>query len=263
MRAFVRITYLCTWPANRRRKRLTETTRTRFCRAILIKSRSRLRSSSLVTRYCDLPTMAASRISSSSGSRQSLSSPEVCTSVARVAIRRINSSASSGEYSKRRSNRDLASTSAISPSCASDVTALNLSRLHAVTTCPGGPGGLRKAETQTLVSSRATSGTAVCLDLGSGLGDFRLDFSLRDPSGPALHPAQQTLQVVPPAPLRVKRNDHFGFVFQSKRAKRSEHAFFKDSFEGFVHRGFSFGQCHECDYNDHPAGGSMGTEAAR
>ena len=64
---------------NRRRNCLTETTRTRFRLAILIKSRSRLRSSSRVTRYCDLPTMAASRISSSSGSRQILSSPETCT----------------------------------------------------------------------------------------------------------------------------------------------------------------------------------------
>jgi hypothetical protein len=202
-------------------------------------------------------------ISSSSGSRQSLSSPEVCTSVARAAIKRINSSASRGEYSKRRSNRGLTNTSVISLSCASDVTALNLSRLHAVTTCPGGPEGLRKAETQTLVSSRATSGTAGCLYLGSGFGDFRLDFSLRDRFGPAFHPAQQTLQVAPPAPLWMQRNDHFGFVFQSKRAKRFEHAFFKDCFERFVHSGFSFGKCHGCDYSYHPMRESMGTEVAR
>jgi len=90
MRSVFTNDYRIAWRDRRRRNCLTETTRTRFRRAILIKSRSRLRSSSRVTRYCDLPTMAASKISSSSGSRQSLSSPEVCTSVAQAAIKRIN-----------------------------------------------------------------------------------------------------------------------------------------------------------------------------
>ena len=259
MRSVFTNDYRIAWRDRRRRNCLTETTRTRFRRAILIKSRSRLRSSYRVTRYCDLPTMAASKISSSSGSRQSLSLPEVCTSVAQAAIKRINTSASRGEYSKRRSNRGLTSTSPISVSWENDVTALNLSRLHAVTTRPGGPEGLRKAETQTLVSSRATSGTAVCLCLGPSFGDLRLNFSLRDCFCPALHPAQQTLQFFPPATLWVKGKNHLGLFFQPKRAKRFEHAFFKDCFERFVYRQFSFRQCHKLDYIDHAAPGSMGT----
>jgi hypothetical protein len=145
MKSVIRNDYRFPWCDKRRRNCLTETTRTRFRRAILIKSRSRLRSSSRVTRYCDLLTMAASKISSSSGSRQSLSSPEGCTSVARAAIKRINSSASRGEYSKRRSNRGLTSTSAISQSWENDVTALKLSRLPCGDNLPGRAGRLKKS----------------------------------------------------------------------------------------------------------------------
>ena len=51
-----RNSYRFAWRASRRRNCLTETTRTRFRRAILIKSRSRLRSSSLVTKYMRFAT---------------------------------------------------------------------------------------------------------------------------------------------------------------------------------------------------------------
>ncbi len=251
--------YRFAWRASRRRNCLTETTRTRFRRAILMRSRSRLRSSSLVTRYVAFPRIAASRISSSSGSRQAFSSPEVSTNVARATISLTNRSASRGGYLNLLRRRGRLRTSASSVSCEIDVTALNWSRLQAVTTCPGGPEGLRKAETQTLVSSRATNGTALCLYLGPCFGDLCLDLFLRDCFCPALHPAQQTLQIAPPAPLWVKRNDHFGFFFQPKRLKRFEHALFKDCFESRVHRKFSFGKRHGSDYIDLPAYGSMGT----
>jgi hypothetical protein len=82
MRVDERNIYRFAWRASRRRNCLTEMTRTRFRRAILIKSRSRLRSSSLVTKYCALPPIAASTIWSSSGSRHICSSPDVCTTVA-------------------------------------------------------------------------------------------------------------------------------------------------------------------------------------
>jgi hypothetical protein len=233
--------YRLAWRASRRRNCLTETTRTRFRRAIAIKSRSRLRSSSRVTRYVALPRIAASRISSSSGSRQAFSSPGVSINVARATISLINRSASPGGYLNLLQRRGRLRTSASSVSCDIDVTAVNWSRIQAATTCPGGPEGLRKAETQTLVSSRATSGTTVCFDLGPRFGDLRFGLSLRDSFGPAIHPAQQPLQLVSPAPRWVKRDDHLGFFFQPQRAKRFEHTFFEDGFERLVHGRSSFG----------------------
>ena len=133
---------------SRRRKCRTETTRTRLLRAILMISRSRLRSSSLVTRYCALPWIAASRISLSSGSRQILSTPLVSTTEARAAINRIKVAASACVYLNRRVNRGRIRTSASSVSCDGEVTALNLLRLQATTSRPGGPEGFRKAETR-------------------------------------------------------------------------------------------------------------------
>src|SRR5262249_57761207 len=57
----------------------------------------------------------------------------------------------------------------------------------------------------------------------------------------------------------VKGKNHLGLFFQPKRSKRFEHAFFKDCFERFVYRQFSFRQRHKLDYIDHAAPGSMGT----
>lgn len=102
-KAVERNNYCCAWRESLRRNCLTETTRTRWRRAILTKSKSRLRSSSLVTRCCDLPWIAASSISSSSGSRQIFNSPEVSTTSARAAIRRTNVSASRWVYLNLRS----------------------------------------------------------------------------------------------------------------------------------------------------------------
>ena len=213
MKTLNKNSYGSAWRASRRRNRLTETTRTPFLRAILIKSRSRLRSSSLVTKYCVFPLIAASRISSSSGSRQIFNSPVVGTAVARAAMSRTNNSASRCGYLNRRINRGRLRTSASSPSCVSEVTALNLSRRQAATTCPGGPEGFRKADIQTFVSSRTTSGTAFCLHLGSGSSDFRLDIALRNVFCPGLHSAQQAIQVALPSPLWMKRHDQRGFLF--------------------------------------------------
>ena len=192
----------------RRRNCRTDTTRTRLRRAILTRSRSRLRSSSLVTRYCALPWIAASRISSSSGSRQICSAPTVSTTAARAAIRRIKLAASECVYLNRRVNRGRMNTSASSVSCEDDVTASNWLRLQAATTCPGGPEGFRKAETHTLVSSRATSGTACCFHLSAGLCDCSFDLFLRYSACSSAHFAHKTFKVVTPFAFLTQGNGH-------------------------------------------------------
>jgi hypothetical protein len=206
MRTDERNSYRFAWRASRRRNCLTETTRTRFRRAILIKSRSRLRSSSLVTKYLASPSIAASTIWSSSGSRHICSSPDVCTTVARTAINRINACASRWGYRNRRTSRGLLRTSAISLSCESDVTTLNSSSTQAATTCPGGPFGLRKAETQTLVSSRAASGTAFGPDLGSRSSHFRFNRVLWSRFSTSFHSPEHAFKLVSPPPLGVKHD---------------------------------------------------------
>ena len=245
---------------SRRKNCATETTRTRWRRAILIRSRSRLRSSSLVTKYFALPWMAASRISSSSGSRHIFSSPGVSTTVARAAINRTNASASRCGYLNRRINRGRLRTSAISVSWDSDVTALNLSRLQAATTCPGGPEGFRKAETQTLVSSRARSGTAFRLDLGPSSTDFGVDISLRYGSRSRSHSAQQAVKFTTPLGFRAQTNRDARLFPQAKRLKRSKNAVFKDRLKGFFRGNFSFERCHTKDYIDEPTLGSIAME---
>jgi len=248
---------------SRRRKCRTETTRTRLPRAILMRSRSRLRSSSLVTRYCALPWMAASKISSSSGSRQILSTPVVSTTEARAAINRIKVAASAWVYLNRRVNRGRIRTSASSVSCDGEVTALNLLRLQATTSRPGGPEGFRKAETQTLVSSRATSGTTSCLNVGAGLSDFGFDLSLWNSPGALAHLAHKTFNVATPFTFPTQGNRYARFLFQTKRHKRSKNAFFEDCLKSFIALSFSFLSCHREDYNRDPTVGSIGMEATR
>jgi hypothetical protein len=220
MRADERNSHCFAWRASRRRNCLTETTRTRFRRAILIKSRSRLRSSSLVTKYCALPPIAASTIWSSSGSRQIFSSPEVCTTVARAAI-----------------NRTKASASRWSPSG------------QAATTCPGSPFGLRKAEIQTLVSSRAASGTAFGLDLGSRSSHFRFNSVLRNRSSTSLHSPQHAVKFASPPALGVERDQDAGLLFQPKRSERFQHTFLIHSFNRLFDRMNFFWQRHKADYS--------------
>ena len=236
--------------ANWRRNCLTETTRTPLRRAILTKSRSRLRSSSRVTRYCDLPRIAASKTSSSSGSRQIFSSPKICTTVARAAIRRTKVSASRRGYLNRRTNRGLVRTSAISLSCESDVTTLNSSWPHAATTSPGGPLGLRKAETQTLVSSRATSATAFCLDFSPCSTHFRVNDVLPNRFRARLHPAKQAVKVVPLVSLRVECDQNPRLLLQLKRSERSKHVFLIYGFNHLFGRMDFFWQRHEKEYID-------------
>ena len=192
--------------------------------------------------------MAASRISLSSGSRHIFNSPEVWTTFARATISRTNVSTSSVEYLNRWVNRGRLSTSTISVSCDRDVTALKSARRHLLTICPGGPVGLRKAETQTLVSSRTTSGTAFCLHLSPRLSHFRLDEFLRNRFGTAFHPTKQALKVFPPALFGVKLDQNAGLLFQSKRFKRPEHTFFVYGFNSrFSRLNFSW-QRHERKY---------------
>jgi hypothetical protein len=248
MRTDETISYGFAWRASRRRNCLTETTRTRFRRAILIKSRSRLRSSSLVTKYCALPPIAASTIWSSSGSRHICSSPDVRTTVARAAINRTNASASRWGYRNRWTSRGLLRTSAISLSCGSDVTILNSSSAQAATTCPGGPFGLRKAETQTLVSSRAASGTAFGLDLGSRSSHFRFNSVLRCRFSTSFHSPQHAVKLVSPPALGVKRDHDAGLLLQPKRSKRLQHTFLiHGSNRLFAMMNF-FWQRHKADY---------------
>jgi len=235
--------------ASRRRNCLTEMTRTRRRRRALIKSRSRLRSSSRVTRYCDWPRMAASKISLSSGSRHILRSPEIWMTLARAAISRTNVSTSSGGYLNRRVNRGRLRTSAISASCERDVTTLKSSRRHLVITCPGGPVGLRKAETQMLVSSRATSGTVLRLNLGPRSSHFRLDDFLWDRFGTASHPTKQAFEFPPPLRLSVEGNQDLGLLLQSERFEGSQHSIFIDGPKRFFHWTSSSGLCHNQHYS--------------
>jgi len=241
----------------------TETTRTRLRRAILMISRSRLRSSSLVTRYCALPWIAASRISSSSGSRQILSTPLVSTTEAWAAINRIKVAASAWVYLNRRVNRGRRRTSASSVSCDGEVTALKLLRLQAATSRPGGPEGFRKAETQTLVSSRATSGTTSYLNVGAGLSDFGFDLSLRYSPGALAHLAHKTFKVVTPFASPTYGNRYARFFFQTKRLKRSKNALFENCLKSFIDLGFSLLNCHGENYNRNQTVGSIGMEGTR
>ncbi len=229
----------------RRRNCLTETTRTRCRFAASIKSTSRLRSSSLVTRYRALPRIAASKIASSSGSRHILISPRTRTTFARAAMSRTNVSASWRGYTNRRIKRGRFRTSAISISWEREVTTVKRSRRQASTTCPGGPVGFRKAETQTLVSSRATSGTMLRLHLGPRLSHFRLDNPLWNRFRSVLDPAKQSFELAPPPQLWTQGNQDAGFLFQPERSQWSQHAVFKNRFNRFFHRICSLRQCHE------------------
>ena len=92
-RTVLRYHYRFDWRASRRRNCLTDTTRTPWYR------------------------IAASRISSSSGSRQAFSSPEVSTNVARAAISLTNLSASRCGYLNLSKSLGRLRTSASSVSC--------------------------------------------------------------------------------------------------------------------------------------------------
>jgi hypothetical protein len=162
----------------------------------------------------------------------------------------MNISASRRGYLKRRSNRGLTSTSAISPSCDSDVTTLNSSRRYAATTCPGGPVGLRNAETQTLVSSRATSGTAFRLDLVPSARHFRLDDLLTNRLSAAPHPSKQVFEL--PAPIRFSTecDQDAGPLLQSEGLQGSEDTLFVHGSKGRFYPMSFFRQRHGTDYTD-------------
>ena len=235
---------------SRRRNILMEMTLTPLRRAMLMRSRSRLRSSSLVTRYSAFPCIAASSISSSSGSRQIFNPPKVGTTSARAAISRTNNSTSSAVYRNRLLNRGRPRTSMISLSCDSEVTTRKSSFCQYPTTLPGGPVGLRNAETQTLLSRRATSGTAFCLDLGSGASHFRVDQFLRNRFTTRFHATKQTFQFLSPRQLCVESDQDASPFLQMKRPQGSKNAFFVNRLDFFFRGRIFFRQRHEIDYSD-------------
>jgi hypothetical protein len=118
-----------------------------------------------------------------------------------------------------------------------------------VITCPGGPVGLRKAETQTLVSSRATSGTVLRLNLGPRSSHFRLDDFLWDRFGTASHPTKQAFEVLAPLRLSVESNQDPGLLLQSERLQRSQHSIFVHGSKRFFRRTRSSGLCHNQHYS--------------
>ena len=101
---------------------------------------------------------------------------------------------------------------------------------------------------QTLVSSIATSGTAFSLDFGPSPSDFSLDDFLWNGFGPRLHPREQTLQVVSPARLGIKRHQDARLRFQPEPPQRSQDPVFKHRMKRLFHRREFFGQCHDLDY---------------
>lgn len=232
----------------RRRNCRTETTRTPFRRAILIRSRSRLRSSSLVTKYCALPLIAASKISSSSGSRQILTLPEVSTTTERATISRTNISPSSPEYLNFLRNRGRLRTSEISPSWKNEVTTLKSPRCQPSITCPGGPEGFRNPETQTLVSSRATNATTFRSRFNSGQSHFRFDHFLGNVFGPGDHLAAQAFEFIAPLLLGIDGDQKARFFLESQRFERAQSAVFKHRMKGFSRWGKFFRQRHGDEY---------------
>src|SRR5262249_15250903 len=142
----------------------------------------------------------------------------------------------------------LLRTSAISLSCESDVTTLNSSSPQAATTRPGGPFGLRKAEIETLVSSRAASGTAFGLDLGSRLSHFRFNSVLRSRFSTSFHSPQHAFKFVSPPALGVKRDQDAGLLLQPKGPKRFQNTFLIHGSNHLFDRMNFFGQRHKADY---------------
>ena len=109
--------------------------------------------------------------------------------------------------------------------------------------------GFRKLETQTLVSSRATSGTALRPDLCPCLSHLCLNHLLRDVSSTRLHPLKQAFELAPPLWLSAQSNQDLGFFFQSERLQGSQNPVFKYRSKGFLYRISSSRRRHEVDYS--------------
>ena len=120
--------------------------------------------------------------------------------------------------------------------------------------------GFKNAETQTLVSSRTTSGTAFRFNLGPGSTDFDLDGLLRDCFGSRPHSAQKALKIAAPLSLGTQGNRDARFFPQPERLQRSKNAVFIDRLKGFLRRDSFLKQCHKKDYNDDPTLGSIAME---
>ncbi len=88
--------------------------------------------------------MAASRISSSSGSRHARRSPDILTMFARAAMRRLNRSTSWRGYANCRVNRGRSRTWAISVSCGREVMTSNSPRSQPATTWREGLWALKR-----------------------------------------------------------------------------------------------------------------------
>ena len=105
--------------------------------------------------------------------------------------------------------------------------------------------GFKNAETQTLVSSRTTSGTAFRFNLGPGSTDFDLDGLLRDCFGSRPHSAQKALKIAAPLSLGTQGIRDARFFPQPERLQRSKNAVFIDRLKGFLRRDSFLKQCHK------------------
>ncbi len=112
----------------------------------------------------------------------------------------------------------------------------NSARNQRDTTRPGWPVGFRKAETQTLVSSRPTMGSAFCLDLGPRACHLLLDNLLWGCLSANSHPTKQALEPVPPLRLPVQGNQDVRLFFQSNGSQGSQNPVLKNRPKSLLHR---------------------------
>ena len=107
---------------------------------------------------------------------------------------------------------------------------------------------MRKAETQTLVSSRAASGTAFGLDLGSRSSHFRFNSVLRSRFSTSFHSPQHAFKFVSPPALGVKRDQDAGLLLQPKGSERFQYTFLIHGSNRLFDRMKFFWQRHKADY---------------
>ena len=132
------------------------------------------------------------------------------------------------------------------------MTTVNWSRRQASTACPGGPEGLRNAETQTLLSSRATSGTAFRLDLGPCASHLVFDDRLRDRLRSDSHPSKHAVELRAPLRLWIKCDQDAGLLLKSKRPQGPQNPVLVHGSNRSFERMNFFRQRHDTDYTDAP-----------
>jgi putative tryptophan/tyrosine transport system substrate-binding protein len=113
------------------------------------------------------------------------------------------------------------------------------------------------------VSSRATSGTARCLNISAGLSDCSFDVFLRCSACSSAHFTHKTFKVFTPLAFLTQGNGHTRFFFQTKGLKRPKNAFFEDCLKSLFDRSSSLLISHGRDYNGDPTVGSIAMEGRR